>query len=193
MCEHAEGGGSDVRAANPSQTCRKRSLETFQTLRGMLQGRNSNSNRGARGAGTGRVRVVRLANVAAEEEDGRRAKRARRGAGGVRTVRWGDGRWLVTEEEDDDGATDSDSDRGNRNEAEGAEEGVRGDTDDGATVDSGEGEDRRRSVWECEADIVEAAEARRGYSVAAAWDEGAMIQMMARMRNPTMRWRYGDG
>ena len=108
-------------------------------------------------------------------------------------VRWGDGRWLVAEEEDDAGAADSDGDRGNRNEAEGEGEGDRGDTDDGATVDSGEEEDRRRGVWECEADIVEAAEARRGYSVAAAWDEGAMIQMMARMRNPTMRWRYGDG
>ena len=33
---------------------------------------------------------------------------------------------------------------------------------------------------------------RRGYTIAAAWDEGAMIQAMARMDNPTLRWRYGD-
>ena len=197
VCERAEGGDSDARAANPSQAHRKRSLETFQPLRGMLQGSSSNRG-GVSSADTGRVRVVRLANVAAGEEDGRRVKRARRGAGRARMVRWGDGRWLVAEEEgeeeeDDAGAADSDGDRGNRNEAEGEGEGDRGDTDDGATVDSGEEEDRRRGVWECEADIVEAAEARRGYSVAAAWDEGAMIQMMARVRNPTMRWRYGDG
>ena len=25
-----------------------------------------------------------------------------------------------------------------------------------------------------------------------AWDEGAMIQAMSRMDNPTLRWRYGD-
>ena len=33
---------------------------------------------------------------------------------------------------------------------------------------------------------------RRGYTAGAAWDEGAMIQAMARMDNPTLRWRYGD-
>ena len=60
-------------------------------------------------------------------------------------------------------------------------------------MDSDEREERRRGVWECEADIMERAEARRGYTVAAAWDEGAMIQLMARMRNPTLQWRYGDG
>ena len=27
----------------------------------------------------------------------------------------------------------------------------------------------------------------------AAWDEGNMIQAMARMKNPTIAWRFGDG
>ena len=137
--------------------------------------------------------MVSLARVAAEDEDRRCVKRARRGAGSARRVRWEDGRWLVVEEEGDTGEAGSDGDRRDRNEEGGEGQADRGDTDDGATIDGGEGEDRRRGVWECEAGIVEAAEARRGYSVAAAWDEGAMIQMMARTRNPTMQWRYGDG
>ena len=36
-------------------------------------------------------------------------------------------------------------------------------------------------------------ESRRGYTVGAAWDEGNMIQAMARLKNPTIAWRYGDG
>ena len=64
---------------------------------------------------------------------------------------------------------------------------------DGATVDSVEDEMRRRGAWELEAAVVEAMAARRGYTTRAAWDEGAMIQAMARMDNPTLRWRYGDG
>ena len=36
-------------------------------------------------------------------------------------------------------------------------------------------------------------ESRRGYTVGAAWDEGNMIQAMARLKNPTIMWRYGDG
>ena len=36
-------------------------------------------------------------------------------------------------------------------------------------------------------------EPRRGYAVGAAWDEGNMIQAMARLKNPTITWRYGDG
>ena len=62
-----------------------------------------------------------------------------------------------------------------------------------AEVDSLEDEERRRGVWEVEAMAVEYTEARRGYTLAAAWDEGAMIQAMARMDNPTLRWRYGGG
>ena len=34
---------------------------------------------------------------------------------------------------------------------------------------------------------------RRGYAPTAAWDEGNMIQAMARMKNPTIAWRFGDG
>ena len=34
---------------------------------------------------------------------------------------------------------------------------------------------------------------RRGYAPTAALDEGTMIQAMARMKNPTIAWRFGDG
>ena len=106
-------------------------------------------------------------------------------------MRWEGGRWLVEDVEEDAGGEGPDGDRrdGNGDRGDGRSGG--GDTDDGATVDSGEREERRRGVWECEADIMERAEARRGYTVAAAWDEGAMIQLMARMSNPTLavrRW-----
>ena len=146
-----------------------------------------------RNAGTGRAQVVRLAEVAAEEESERCAKRARGEGGRARAVRWEGGRWLVEDVEEDAGGEGPDGDRrdGNGDWRDGHSGG--GDTDDGATVDSGEREERRRGVWECEADIMERAEARRGYTVAAAWDEGAMIQLMTRMRNPTLQWRYGDG
>ena len=33
---------------------------------------------------------------------------------------------------------------------------------------------------------------RRGYTIPAAWDEGTLIQAMARLDDPTLRWRYGD-
>ena len=64
---------------------------------------------------------------------------------------------------------------------------------DEATIDSEEDELRRRGAWELEAAAVESTAARRGYTNGAAWDEGAMIQAMARMDNPTLRWRYGGG
>jgi hypothetical protein len=47
--------------------------------------------------------------------------------------------------------------------------------------------DSRSTVW------MEATEARRGYARVAAWDEGNLIQAMARLKNPTIAWRYGDG
>ena len=53
-------------------------------------------------------------------------------------------------------------------------------------------EERRRGVWVIEAAIAETTALRRGYTMSAAWDEGAMIQAMSRMDNPTLRWRYGD-
>ena len=52
---------------------------------------------------------------------------------------------------------------------------------------------RERPVFTDHLIIMERAEARRGYAVAAAWDEGAMIQIMARMSNPTLPWQYDDG
>ena len=68
----------------------------------------------------------------------------------------------------------------------------RSDTDRG-TVDDEEGDMRRRGARECEEALMEAAEARRGYTRVAAWDEGNLIQAMARLKNPTIAWRYGDG
>ena len=40
---------------------------------------------------------------------------------------------------------------------------------------------------------MEAAKARRGYARVAAWGEGKLIQATARLKNPTIAWRYGDG
>ena len=37
---------------------------------------------------------------------------------------------------------------------------------------------------------AETRESRRGYVVGAAWDEGNMIQAMARLKNPTIRNYY---
>ena len=68
----------------------------------------------------------------------------------------------------------------------------RSNTDRG-TVDDEEGDMRRRVARECEDALTEAAEARRGYARVAAWDEGKLIQAMARLKNPTIAWRYGEG
>ena len=59
------------------------------------------------------------------------------------------------------------------------------------TVDDEEGDMRRRGARECEEALMEATEARRGYARVAAWDEGNLIQAMARLKNPTIAWRYG--
>ena len=61
------------------------------------------------------------------------------------------------------------------------------------TVDDEEGYMRRRGARECDEALMEATEARRGYARVAAWDEGNLIQAMARLKNPTIAWRYGDG
>ena len=58
---------------------------------------------------------------------------------------------------------------------------------------SGEEEDRQRVVRKHDERKVEVAESRRGYVRGAVWDEGNMIQAMARLKNPTIAWRYGDG
>ena len=58
---------------------------------------------------------------------------------------------------------------------------------------SGETEERIRVIKRCEEKAMEVAESRRGYVYGAAWDEGNMIQAMARLKNPTIAWRYGDG
>ena len=42
---------------------------------------------------------------------------------------------------------------------------------------------------ECEDAMMEDTASRRGYAPTAAWDEGNMIQAMARMKNPTIAWR----
>ena len=69
---------------------------------------------------------------------------------------------------------------------------------DAATAESGENEVRRRNYMrECEHAqehaMMEDTASRRGYAPTAAWDEGNMIQAMARMKNPTIEWRFGDG
>ena len=57
-----------------------------------------------------------------------------------------------------------------------------------------EGEEQRLQVIrQCDERMMEVREARRGYVQGSAWDEGNMIQAMARLRNPTIAWRYGDG
>ena len=57
-----------------------------------------------------------------------------------------------------------------------------------------EGEEQRLQVIrQCDERMMEVREARRGYVQGSAWDEGNMIQAMARLRNPTIVWRYGGG
>ena len=59
---------------------------------------------------------------------------------------------------------------------------------------SEEGEEQRLQVIrQCDERMMEVREARRGYVQGSAWDESNMIQAMARLRNPTIVWRYGDG
>ena len=58
---------------------------------------------------------------------------------------------------------------------------------------SGEEGDRKQVVRRQEEHRAVATESRRGYAIGAAWDEGNMIQAMARLKNPTIVWRYGDG
>ena len=129
-------------------------------------------------ARTGRTRVKRVVRLA-EVVDGVRGQpeNVRDGVSRGRSVRWVGGRWHI---EDEGG------ERGSNVGSEGASTG-------GVTIDSAEEEERRRGVWVLEAGIAETTALRRGYTRPAAWDEGAMIQAMARMDNPTLRWRYGGG
>ena len=79
-------------------------------------------------------------------------------------------------EEKTQGSPESDSDR---------------DTD-AATAGSGENEVRRRNMRKFEDAMMEDTASRRGYAPTAAWDGGNIIQAMARMKNPTIAWRFGD-
>ena len=131
-------------------------------------------------------RMVRLAAVTTELQSMR--EYADNGMGRHRQVRWERGRWCIEEVY----MGQEGRDRSGDVRAEGCRENVsRGSTDE-ATIDSEEDEVRRRGAWELEAATVESMGARRGYTAGASWDEGAMIQAMARMDNPTLRWRYGD-
>ena len=58
---------------------------------------------------------------------------------------------------------------------------------------SGDEEGRWQVIRQYEESRVVATESRRGYTAGAAWDEGNMIQAMARLKNPTIAWRFGDG
>ena len=75
-------------------------------------------------------------------------------------------------------------------ERELASDGGSGDAECGL---SGEEEERQAVVRRQNERRAEVAESRRGYVTGAAWDEGNMIQAMARLKNPTIAWRYGDG
>ena len=60
----------------------------------------------------------------------------------------------------------------------------------GGSLRAGE---RGRIIRWCEEMEAGKAGRRRGYVCGAAWDEGNMIQAMARLKNPAIAWRYGDG
>ena len=117
--------------------------------------------------------VIRLAEVVA----GRRRKRAKRTSEEQRVVTSVDGILVTTL-----GVVISDG-----KDSEDSSNTTRG------TVDDEEGDMRRRGARECDEALMEATEARRGYARVAAWDEGNLIQAMARLKNPTIAWRYGDG
>ena len=117
--------------------------------------------------------VIRLAEVVA----GRRRKRAKRTSEEQRVVTSVDGILVTTL-----GVVISDG-----KDFEDSSNTTRG------TVDDEEGDMRRRAARECDEALMEATEARRGYARVAAWDEGNLIQAMARLKNPTIAWRYGDG
>ena len=53
---------------------------------------------------------------------------------------------------------------------------------------SGEEGDRQWIVRRQEEKRVAVAESRRGYTIGAAWDEGNMIQAMAKLKNPAIAW-----
>ena len=131
-------------------------------------------------------RVVRLAEAttAMQGVPGRAHDKDDRG----KRVQWVGGRWRIEEirserREGGHGSADSGEERGS--------EVGRSNTDE-AGIDSAEESERMRGVWELEAAAVESTAARRGYTIPAAWDEGTLIQAMARLDDPTLRWRYGD-
>ena len=124
-------------------------------------------------------RVIRLAEVVAGRR--RTEKRGRRASDDNYTMKvvCVDGRCRLqasSSNSPDEGGLDC------RNSSMGVESGL-----------SGEEEDRQRVVRRQNEKRMEVAESRRGYTRGAAWDEGNMIQAMARLKNPTIAWRYGDG
>ena len=151
--------------------CREEGAETWVDDRG--QGQGSETVR-ARTGRAGVKRVVRLAEVVdvLRGQPGSGSDGVTRGT----SVQWIGGRWHIEVEG---------GERGNSEVSGGASTG-------GVTIDSSEEEERRLGVWVIEAAIAETTALRRGYTMSAAWDEGAMIQAMSRMDNPTLRWRYGD-
>ena len=137
------------------------------------------------GGGGMRVgRPMRLAAVTTELQN--MYEHVNGGMGRYKQVRWESGRWCV---EEVSLGQDGGESPGGEIRRPGHDTIVSWEISDGATVDSVEDEMRRRGAWELEAAAVEAMAARRGYTTGAAWDEGAMIQAMARMDSPTLRWR----
>ena len=166
-----EGGGGESGIMDRKR-CREEGAATREEDRG--QGKGIERVR-ARTGRAGVKKVVKLAEVVDElrGQPGSVNDGVTRG----KSVQWIGGRGHI---EDEGG------ERGNSGVSGGA-------STDGVTIDSAEEEERRRCVWVLEAVIAETTALRRGYTMPAAWDEGAMIQAMARMDNPTLRWRYGGG
>ena len=151
---------------------------------------------GAYKAGAGRVvagtRVIKLAEVVA----GRRRTSKKRGIGNVVAAR----RNCVLQA----GATshtcifrDMSDIAGTNNDIAGNDNGEGSVGDDVSVGATGGGSllanERGRVMRWCEEVEAGKTERRRGYACGAAWDEGNMIQAMARLKNPTIAWRYGDG
>ena len=165
-----ESGGGD-RGIIGRKRCREEGAATREEDRG--QGKGIGTVR-ARIGRAGMKKVVKLAEVVDELRG--RSGSVCDGVTRGKSVQWVGGRWHI---EDEGG------ERGSNGGSEGA-------STDGVTIDSAEEEERRQGVWVLEAVIAETTALRRGYTMSAAWDEGAMIQAMSRMDNPTLRWRYGD-
>ena len=150
---------------------------------------------GAYRVGAGRVvtgtRVIRLAEVVAGRRRTSKKRNLGDSSGPVSQIR---NRMLqadVTSPKNMSDITGTNNDTAGNNNGKGSvgDEGSVEATCGGSLL-AGE---RGRVIRWCEEMEAGKTERRRGYVCGAAWDEGNMIQAMARLKNPTIAWRYGDG